>query len=156
MQRYEDAKNKRDFQTQASCLTPETLQAFAAMQISNGLSFELAGGRVPPALAKHGVSREKLKEIAALPTVEAQKAAVLAAAASMTDLPGLFAETMQRESRPTHAPPPAKITSVNAQGDRATAHVVADVGGQPFEADVQLRRYADGWKVDDSRHYQLY
>jgi hypothetical protein len=154
MQRYEDAKNQGDYKTQAKYLTPETLEAFATMKISEGLSWELGGGPVPPSLAKHGISREKLREIAALPQ-DAQKGAVLAAAATMRDLPSFYAETMRLNARPTQPPPPATISDVNIQGDRATAHVVADINGQPFHADVQLRRYADGWKVDDSHYYKL-
>jgi hypothetical protein len=149
MQRYETAKNKRDFKTQAQCLTPETLQAFAAMQISNAV-FD----RLPPRLEKRGVTPEMMKQLQEAPA-DGRKEAIAAIVAKMTDLPGLFADTMS-STRPLGPPPPATVTSVDIQGDHATAHVVANVNGQAFNADVQLQKYADGWKVDDSKYYKAY
>jgi hypothetical protein len=103
------------------------------------------------------VTEEMLKKVRETPA-EGRVAAIRAIAAGMSDLEGLYDGVLTIDSlRYKDAPPaPATITSVDVQGDRATAHVVANVDGQPFHADVELRRYADGWKVDDSRHYKAY
>ena len=172
VERAGTALEKRDWPTYVSCFTPETHEAAARQSIQNSLMVEMGrdlatlGGPVVSKevdakakplydlLAKHGISKERLSELAKMPNGAPKEQAISETVAAIPDKEAFMADMIAYgdQARSQGAPPPmnvaGEIKSVEVQGDRATVTTTATVNGRSFDTQVNLRRTAKGWKID--------
>ncbi len=166
------ALENKDWKTYVSCFTPETHEAAARQSLETSLMVEMGRGlatlggpivskevdaQTKPLydlLAKHGITQQRLSELARLLPGAAKEQAIRDTVASIPDKEAFMADVLAYNSGTTQsARSPSvnvsgTIKSADVQGDRATVTTTATVDGRSFDTQVNLRRTAKGWKID--------
>jgi hypothetical protein len=154
------AQNKKDFKAMVACLAPEARKdmasgfAWAALNIKEGNPGEIRKALKPmfDVLDKHGLTQKATKNIQLGDDPKVEAKSRLALRKMIKNHAAFAAEYLAAQDKVGGGDRPGetktKLTELKIKGDKATATMEVDFGGnQPTRQPIEFVKIGGGWKM---------